>query len=103
VPMEEQLRWAISSTSIWRSGTQRWWWSTATPTPVPHPAAPTRVALEQLFSCRHAAVALSKPWTSSPPRALASRTSAAAPSPPPAPHPPTKQTYILNRSLNYLV
>jgi hypothetical protein len=89
VAMEVELPYTTAAAAIsWRSGTPLRPWSTATLAAVPHRAAPTRVA-QLISSCRHAAAALSRPWTCSPLRALGSRTSAAAPSPPLAPHPPT--------------
>ena len=95
VPMAVELGYTTAAAAIsWRCGTPQSRWITATPAAVRHQAALTRVA-QLICSCRHAAAALSRHWTSSPLRALDSRTSAAAPSRPLAPHPPTNLSIVI--------
>nr|ACN30972.1 unknown [Zea mays] len=99
VPMAVELGYTTAAAAIsWRCGTPQRRWITATPAAVRHQAALTRVA-QLICSCRHAAAALSRHWTSSPLRALDSRTSAAAPSRPLAPHPLTNLSIVIIKSL----
>jgi hypothetical protein len=100
VPMEVELGYTTAAAAIsWRCGTQQRRWITATPAAVRHRAALTRAVAQLICSCRHAAAALSRHWTSSPLRALDSRTSAAAPSRPLAPHPLTNLSIVIIKSL----